>query len=223
MAPNAKKRAKVYLNAKPGDDLNLDKTEISAFNAISVPDEASVTAAVKKQLLDRIQAYRQAGLGGIAPYDRGNGNNTPAASDLKHASEASVNLKKAMPDFYKVLLNYPNDKPDALDEEFTWFNYMAQGEPIFILTHHLKMAGEGVFVNVVRQFYVSGSYNAGQTIIGFLPVKNGTVVFYMNRISTDQVTGFGSSVKRSMGSKIMTMQLKDLYEKARMRVEKGTK
>jgi hypothetical protein len=120
-------------------------------------------------------------------------------------------------------LNYPNDKPEGLDEKFTWSNYMAHGEPVFILAHNFKMADSGAFIIVERQFYVSGSYNAGHSIAALIPVDNGTVVFYVNRTSTDQVTGFGSSAKRSMGSKIMASQLKKLYEKVRTKVEKDAK
>jgi hypothetical protein len=128
-----------------------------------------------------------------------------------------------MPEFYKTLLNYPNDKPKGLEEDFTWSNYKAHGEPVFILTHNFSMADENAFVIVGRQFYVSGSYNVGQAVTAFVPVKGGTAVFYVNRTSTDQVTGFGSSTKRSMGSKVMASQLKDLYEKVRDKADKDAK
>ena len=37
------------------------------------------------------------------------------------------------------------------------------------------------------------------TIIGCMPYEGGSVVFCTNRTFTDQVTGFGSSLKRSVG------------------------
>jgi hypothetical protein len=78
-------------------------------------------------------------------------------------------------------------------------------------------------VIVSRQFYVSGSYNVGQSVIGIMPVKGGSVVFYQNRTSTDQVAGFGSGTKKSMGGKVMASQLKKLYEKVRDNIEKSAK
>jgi hypothetical protein len=221
--PDADKRAKAYAHAKPGDDLNLDKAEFAAFNGIKASAVGAVADAVKKQLLARFQAYHQKGLAGVTDYERGGGKSSPAAGDLKSASESLSGLKKAMPEFYKTLLNYPNDKPKGLEEDFTWSNYKAHGEPVFILTHNFSMADENAFVIVGRQFYVSGSYNVGQAVTAFVPVKGGTAVFYVNRTSTDQVTGFGSSTKRSMGSKVMASQLKDLYEKVRDKADKDAK
>jgi hypothetical protein len=46
-----------------------------------------------------------------------------------------------------------------------------------------------------------------QAMAGFLPVSEGTLVWYVNRTSTDQVTGFGGGAKRSMGAKLMGSQL----------------
>jgi hypothetical protein len=51
-------------------------------------------------------------------------------------------------------------------------------------------------------------------------VKGGTLVIYVNRTSTDQVTGFGGSTKRTMGTKVMTSQIKGLFEKVKAATEK---
>ncbi len=58
-----------------------------------------------------------------------------------------------------------------------------------------------------------------QAVAGFFPVKAGTVVFYTNRTSTDQVTGFGGGSKRSIGSRVMASQLESLFEKVRKKAE----
>ena len=223
--PDPDKRATAYLNAQPGEDLNLDKTEITAFNRLKIPSGESaagvVRAAVSHQLLKRFQSYRQKGLAGVSPYARGKGKTTSAADDLKSATESLSLLREALPGLYKILLNYPNDKPEGLEESFMWSNYTAHGEPVFILTHDFSFTDGKAYAIVQRQFYVSGSYNAGQSVTAFVPVKDGTVVFYLNRTSTDQVTGFGSSTKRSIGSKVMASQLKELYEKVRAKAEAG--
>lgn len=221
LAPDPDKRAKLYANAEPGSDLNLSTAEIAEFKGVG-SDTAAVTAAVKKQLLARHQAYRAKGLAGIAPYDRG-GESTPAGGDLKSATETLSLMKESVPDFYNGLLNYPADKPAGIEEEFSWSNYTAHGEPVFILTHDMQVTDGDALLIAMRQFYVSGSYNVGQAVVGALPVKGGTAIFYTNRTSTDQVTGFGSSTKKSMGGKVMASQLEKLYEKVRANIEKGTK
>ncbi len=223
--PDPDKRAKAYLNAKPGEDLNLDKAEISVFNNVKISTGGSaasvVRAAVSRQLLDRFQSYRQKGLAGITPYERRNGKTTSAANDLKSATESLSLLREVLPGLYRILLNYPNDKPEGLEEGFMWSNYTAHGEPVFILTHDFSFEDSDAYIIVQRQFYVSGSYNTGQSVTAFVPAKDGTVVFYLNRTSTDQVTGLGASTKRSIGSKVMASQLKDLYEKVRAKAEAG--
>ena len=41
-----------------------------------------------------------------------------------------------------------------------------------------------------REFYVSHGYNTSQTFAGLIPVREGTVVVYRSRVSTEQVAGF---------------------------------
>jgi hypothetical protein len=57
-------------------------------------------------------------------------------------------------------------------------------------------------------------------ISGLLPVPEGTVVFYRNRVSTDRVGGFGSSVKRAVGRSVMARQLREIFERTRMSFER---
>ena len=66
-----------------------------------------------------------------------------------------------------------------------------------------------------RQFYVSTGYNTEQAVAAFLPAASGTLVVYANRTSTDQVTGFGGSAKRSIGSRLLASQLEAIFERAR--------
>jgi hypothetical protein len=223
LAPDPEKRAKAYAKAEGGSDLNLSTAEIAEFKALGTADVAAVTEAVKKQLLARYQAYAKKGLAGVASYDRGGGESTPAAGDLKSATDTLEIIKTSLPEFHDLLVNYPAGKPDGLDEEFQWSNYNAHGEPVFILTHSMRTEDGDSLIIVSRQFYVSGSYNVGQAVIGIMPVKGGSVVFYQNRTSTDQVTGFGSGTKKSMGGKVMASQLKQLYAKVRENIEQGAK
>ena len=71
-----------------------------------------------------------------------------------------------------------------------------------------------------REFYVSTGYNAEQSIAGFLPVEQGTIVLYMSHAFTDQVVGSGGSVKRSLGSRIMADKMKEIFENGKNRVER---
>ena len=212
-----RKRAKLYLGAKPGEDLNLSEAEIAGFKALK--GESAVLEQVRKTLLGRYRAYRAKGLDGIADYARGGGKTTPVGGDLRRATEATTGLKKQVPAFYNVLLGYPKEKGKGFEERFDWSNYMAHGTATYVLTHRMAMPDGDGYVVAQRQFYASRGYNTEQALAGFLPVKQGTVVVYLNRTSTDQVTGFGGGSKRSIGSRVMASQLKDLFEKVRKKAE----
>src|SRR4030095_9786751 len=58
LQPGADQRAKAYLNAQPGSDLNLSSEEIAAFQKLGT---RATTPAVEQQvraaLLARLQAY----------------------------------------------------------------------------------------------------------------------------------------------------------------------
>ncbi len=205
-------QVKAYSNAKPGGQVNLSKSEIDTFQALSGKPAAQIEEQVRKSLVARYASYRARGLDGIAPYARGGGKQTAAAEDLKRASEAASVLKKHAPTFYEVLNGYPTGKAGVV-ENFNWQNYEAHGEPVLVLTHAFSMTEGDAIAACQRQFYVSGSYNAEQALAGLLPVNQGTLVVYVNRTSTDQVTGLGGRSKRAIGSRVLAAQLEDLFEK----------
>ena len=220
---DAKKQSKSFLTAKPGEDLNLSTAEIGAFAALAKQggDTKAVEDQLRKLLLARFQAYHGQGLDGIAPYARSDGKQTDAGGDLRRAVEAASGLKKNAPDFYDAVLNYPKSRPAGLNEDFGWSHYMAHGTPVFLLDHRIWMADGEAWLMANRQYYVTAGYNVVQILGAFLPVKNGTLVIYLNRTSTDQVTGFGSSTKHTMGTKVMTSQIEKLFEKVKAAAEKA--
>ena len=69
LEPNGEKEARRYLEAKPGEELNLDAKEIAAFRALKpaggkvAVSVEEVEALVRQTLLSRYQAYRAKGLG----------------------------------------------------------------------------------------------------------------------------------------------------------------
>jgi hypothetical protein len=219
---DAKKQAKAFLAAEPGEDLNLSTTEIGAFNALAKQgaDANAVENQLRKLLLARFQAYHSKGLDGIAAYSRGDGKQTDAGGDLRRAVEAAKGLKKSAPNFYDMLMSYPKPRPAGFEEDLSWTHYMAHGTPVFLLDHRFWMPDGDAWLIAHRQYYVTASYNVVQILAGFLPVKGGTLVVYVNRTSTNQVTGFGGSTKRTMGTKVMTSQIKGLFEKVKAAAEK---
>lgn len=206
---------KALAGAQAGDALNLSTAEIAAFKAAgSAP--GAVQQQLHRMLLARYQAYRASGLAGIAPYDRGGGRSTDHAADLRRAAEATPALKKYLPGFQVVLLGFPKASlMPSMRESFFWVRSVIEGKPTYVLTHVMAAADGPNRALVRRQFYASTGYNGEQSVAGFLPVQGATVVVFVSHAFTDQVTGFGGSVKRGIGSKVMAGKMRDIFEAGR--------
>jgi len=210
--------AKALAGAKPGDAINLSTSEFAAFQAIGSGTPQAVLPVLQQMLLARYQAYRSSGLAGIAPYDRGGGKKSDLAPDLRKATEALKVLQKEMPGFYAVLLNYPKATLPGMTENFFWTRSVIEKKPTYALSHVLAAADGPNRAVVRRQYYASTGYNGEQTVAGFLPVQGGTVAVCISHAFTDQVTGFGGSMKRSIGSNIMASKMKEIFESGRKKV-----
>lgn len=206
--------AAAFADASAGSDLNLSKDEIAAFNAVKGGGKPAQQQQLQKMLLARFQAYQGKGLAGIAPYDRGGDSSDPAA-DLRRAADAAKGLKKYLPSLQQMLIGYPQATVAGAEQTFHWIQYDIDGKPTYVLTHGIAATDGNARVLTQRQYYVSTGYNAGQAVAAFLPVAEGTVVVYTNHTFTDQVAGFGGSMKRKIGRGMMESQLQKIFAKAR--------
>jgi hypothetical protein len=229
LAPNGEKEARRYLNASPGDELNLDAKEIAGFQALKAGGDADavpvqkVEALVRQVLLARYQAYRTKGLSGIAPYQRADGRQLLASDELSIATKQLRGIAKYVPSFYDILLNYPAVETTArqdLEEQFYWLNMDIFGRPTYALSHRMLLRIGEAYVMADRHFYASHDYNSLMQSVAALPTKDGMLVIYVSRVSTDQVAGFGSSMKHPVSRAIMAPYLKDLFESLRGKVDK---
>ncbi len=229
LEPNGEKEARRYLEAKPGDDLNLDTKEIAAFRALksaskdgAVPIE-KVEALIREELLARYQAYHTKGLAGTAPYARTSRQHVFARDELSLATKQSKLLAKYLPSVSNVLLNYPATKikeGEEFEEQFFWMNVEVFGRPTYVLSHRMHFRIGEASIVVDRHFYASHAYNSLQQGVMALPTQDGMVAIYLSRVSTDQVTGFGSSAKRPVARALMGSYQKDMLEALRAKAEK---
>ena len=83
---------------------------------------------------------------------------------------------------------------------------------------HFRIGEASIVVD--RHFYASHQYNCLQQVVLALPTKDGMVVTYIGRVSTDQVTGFGSSAKRPAARAMIGSHIKDMLEAIRAKAEK---
>jgi hypothetical protein len=209
--------APALANARPGPALNLSAGELAAFNVLRGAPTDAVQHQLRQMLLERYRAYRAAGLAGIAPYDRGD-RTTDVSEELRTASDAARELKKYLPELQQQLLAYPQPIIAALEQRFRWLQYDIDGATTFVLMHEMGVAAGGARALVQRQYYVSTGYNAEQAIAGLLPVEAGTIVVYTNNTFTDQIGGFGDALKRSIGRRVMSNKLKQIFDATRTHI-----
>lgn len=202
------------LAAEAGDQFNFSAEEIKSFTALKkkltsankADQIAGVSQHYQQILLQRWQAYQKRGLAGIAPYARARVSANPA-DELRIAATSSKLLARLSPNLQKAWLNYPTQLPLTTEERFFWLNRQVENRPTAILSHRIQQTNDTSSVILARQFFVGHSYNSSHLIIGCLPYRNGSIVFYAHQTSTDQVTGLGSGLKHSIGRKQMKEQM----------------
>ncbi len=214
-----------FLSAQAGNDLNLSATEIKQFQAIvSSPPKNIVKKAVEEQLhkllLNRFQAYVSQGAKAIPPYLRDEGKQFYLGEYFQRITGFDSILQQHYPIFYKTLKNYPLQKPKGLQESFFVLKLEVEGHPTFALMHRMLLEEGDAFAVSLRQFYVTQSYNGEQGLGLFVPIKQGVLVLGLFRTSSDAVAGFGSSVKHSVGRRLLAYNLTQYYEKVQQLIKK---
>ena len=113
-----------------------------------------------------------------------------------------------------VLLGYPKATAAQMRESFFWAKSSIEGKATYILTHLMATPDGAAYALARRQYYASTSYNGEQSVAGFLPFSDGTVVVLASHVFTDQVAGFGGSMKRSIGSSVMARKMREISKRA---------
>lgn len=228
LEPNGEEEALRYLEAEPGDILNLDAEEIAAFRALksAVKDRAvpvqKVEGLIRQGLLARYQAYKTKGLAGIAPYERTSRHRLLAGDELTLATKQAKLVAKYLPSVYDAMSNYPIAKTkegEAVEDQYYWLNVELSGRPLYVLSHRMLFRVDEAYVVLDRHFYSSHDYNCLQQGLVALPTDEGMLVTYLRRVSTDQVAGFGSKVKHPLARALMVSPIKSLLEALRAKAE----
>ena len=221
LEPNGEKEAGRYLNAEPGDDLNLDKKEIAAFQALKTQskdggaNQKAVEAQIRKNLLARFQAYQAKGLAGMSPYERGDNEERMSNQEILLSVDAAKLLAQHYPKFSEILHNYPNTDMTGVEESFFWLNMEIFSRPLLVLSHRMLYKDGDTYVAADRHFYASREYNTLQAGGGVWPKGDSSLLVYLYRVSTDQVGGFGSSAKHPISRALMGPYIVELFEKIR--------
>ena len=221
-SPKQGDEAEGLLDAAANDKFNLSTDEIAGFAPLkrkfAAADDialiAGVTQHYREILLQRWQAYRKGGLPELHPTHGVMGQRQvlqrnyapqPSAASFWHAiipiciTLGSITPPNCLRGGGAILLAQPESGKSA-------HGYSRLSRPANF------RAGS---VILSRQFFVGHSYNSSQLTVGCLPYRNGSIVFYTHRTSTDQVAGMGSSLKHSIGREQMKEQMVKNLERIR--------
>lgn len=175
--------------------LSVWKPEASADKAFT---DLPVDTAQQAMLKGRYDAYRKYGLKGILPYDRGAKNTASPGELLALAIKETKSLDR-LPGYADGLLNFPADSLPGMEHRFFAYQQDVEGNPTVILTHRAAVRGEHYALITEQRYYVSLTYDCRFIVSECFEVPGGTLVLYVSRIFTDQVAGFGTSLKHAIG------------------------
>jgi hypothetical protein len=210
------------LSFKGGETFNFSADEIKQFQGINPKDLAvgdKVSLLLQRILVERYRSYFIRGLEAVEPYDRGRGKLSYPRRELTVAVGSAKLLESHFPGFYQSLLKYPEEVDKSIGNEFYWFKKKMDNRPAFQLSHYMSDIRGHYGIVAELQFYVEHTYNSMLTIIGCVPYEGGTVVFCTNRTFTDQVAGFGSSLKRPVGRRRVEDAISEHFAKLRSALE----
>lgn len=220
--PGEISEAQDALDAAPGSRLNLAPLEIEAFRAAKARlrsgERSVVLEAAASQwrtlLAQRGQAFQARGLDGIAPYARRAGVSDPAALLRVAAADARI-VAHVAPRLADSLLRFPAEQSPSAISRFYWVKRLVQGRPTPILIHHLVDVSPTMALYVERHIYVGHTYNASQILCAAVPLEDGVLILSSNRVSTDQVAGFGGEMKRLVGRRQLRAEIVKRFDRIR--------
>ncbi len=215
---------KKLMDFKGGATFNFSRDEIKQFRSVDPKDPAvgeKVSLILRQILAQRCQSYFSRGLMGVAPYERDRGKQSFPGRELTVAVASTQLLENHFPDFYQSLLKYPEIIGKNIKNDFYWFKNKLDNRPVFQLCHYMTDIRSHYAIVAELRFYVEHTYNSMSTVIGCVPFEGGTVVFCINRTFTDQVAGFGSSLKRNIGRRRIEDAVSKHFAKLRSILEGG--
>jgi hypothetical protein len=192
----------------PKRDLNLlTKKKVAKYFNLSINDIATVNESKPPQIENyramlhgRLSAYLNHGLHGIEPYS-GNKRRYNPALEIQSAIRGADFLKHHFPEAYQAIMEFPKEQSSSIEDHFLLIERDMDNRRIHAIARQVFEVTSDAGIGADIQFYVSANYNAMFVLIGVVPYKNGSLVFALLHIFTDEVVGFGSGLKKSIGTK----------------------
>lgn len=210
------KRIDEFVKA-PRRSLNLSVAEGDRLARLdpAAPDLAGRARTVLAEILGaRLRTYAARGVGGVEPYVRESGQIVDPRVELRSALASLLFVRDAFPG---VLDQLAAGGPEC---SYYWMERSVEGEQVLVLSAELRTRGAASALGADIHFYASSQYNSMLTLVGVIPYVDASLVFAVNHTFTDQVTGMGSSVRRSIGRNLVASQLARQLEETRNRLKR---
>ena len=201
------------------DEQAMLKKRLAGLNANQAGSSEKAMAAYREVLAGRLEAYAKRGLDGVAPYVDGSETLSPVATLRAATSQARPFLSKHFPSFWAALNGFPKDGSQAITSDLYWVDRKVEGRPAALLVHHLYEATDDYLMVSQRQYYVGHTYESLQMFGLAMPTETGVVIFSVNSIFTEQITGFFSGVAQSVGEKRTKESMIKHFEAVRKEVQ----
>jgi hypothetical protein len=224
--PSERDEALSLFEAAPGTRFNLSLAEIDTLRAARAAGGSRSGAfelasdTYRRILAQRVQSYRQAGLAGIAAYARTGRAVTDPVPDLRLAIADVERIGRTGADFREALIRYPADQPAQMASQVYWVKRRVQRRPHLSLLHRMVVTGTGSMIHLERYFYVGHSFNSTEILTGTLAYQDGAMVFSTTRVSTDEVLGMGSQVKRTVARGQVRDEMRTRLERLRSAISR---
>ena len=209
----------------PARNLNLDAAEAAKLKSLS-PTASDLESRVRSTLAEifaaRLTAYARQGLAGVKPYVRANSEVVDPAVELRAAIRGLAFLADEFPGFVDALGAPASGASSQLKRQYYWMERRVEADNVLALSAELRKRDAQVAIGADVHFYASREYNAMITLIGVIPYEEEWMVFAINQTFTDQVRGFGSSVRRSIGRDLVATELGKQLAETRRRLATGS-
>jgi hypothetical protein len=214
-----REEATSLLDASPGTHFNLSMSEIDSLRSArggSGRDTLDLASGAFRRLLsERVQSYRQGGLGAIAPYARAGGAVTDPSVELRLAITDTERIGRSGAELHQALLRYPADQPAQVTSHLYWVKRRVQHRPHLSLLHRMVTTSAGSTIHLERYFYAAHSFNSMVILTAAFPLQEGTLLLASTRVSTDEILGMGNQLKRTVARGQMRDEMRTRLERVR--------
>jgi hypothetical protein len=164
-------------------------------------------AALKRILVDYVNAYLAGGNAALAEY-RSGGDAVNLAEETRGLLAASPYLTEYAPEFRAYLEQFPKGRPAGAESFVYWSKESFGLKPVVSITHvvlyPVERAGVSWVLMASKQIYASHYFDASLGVTAFVEGKQdgpgaaGSYLIYLNRSRASQLQGSFSRLRRNI-------------------------